>query len=164
MKRPLLFFFFVCYTAAAIYSVGRTGSGVASPKAAFKTAFKPSRLVSNRVLLTTSKLPAMVQFYNEVFAADLQPVEPERAGVLDCQQGALSEVTFVLCSTQTGKPKTVLQRAPLRFTVSDLAEARRRVEAAGGEIENELDEPPADGPLTVRDPDGNLLELIPTSK
>lgn len=164
MKRPLLFLFFVCYAAAAIYSVGRTGSGAAPHKATFKITFKPSRLISNRVLLTTSKLPAMVEFYNEVFAADLQPVEPERAGLLDCQQGALSGVTFVLCSTQNGKTKTVLQRAPMRFTVSDLAEARRRVEAAGGAIEPELEEPLAEGPLSARDPDGNPLELIQTSK
>ena len=164
MKRPLLFFFFVCYTAAAIYSVGRTGSGAAPHTTTFKTVFKPSRLVSNRLLLTTSKLPAMVQFYNEVFSAELQPVEPERAGVLDCQQGTLSGVTFVLCSTQNGKTKTALQRAPLRFTVSDLAEARRRVETAGGEIESELENEAAEGPLTVRDPDGNPLELTQVNK
>lgn len=160
MKRPLLFLFFVCYAAAAIYSVGRTGSSAAK----FKATFKPPRLTSNRLMLTTSDLPAMVRFYNEVFAADLQPVEPERAGVLDCQQGNLSGVTFVLCSTQKGKAKVIAQRVPLRFTVSDLAEARQRVEIAGGQVEDDAVEQAETGTVTVRDPDGNPLELIQQNK
>jgi predicted enzyme related to lactoylglutathione lyase len=159
MNRPLLFLFFVCYTAAAIYSVGRTGS---SATTTFKATFKPTRLVSNRVLLTTGNMDTMTQFYNEVFKADLQPSEEEEMSALACQQGALSGVPFLLCPG--AKPKAAQARPPLRFAVSDLAEAKRRIEAAGGEVANKAAEADDEKLTLMRDPDGNAIELIQMSK
>lgn len=164
MKRPLLFLFFVAYIAAAVYSVGRTSSG----PPAFKASLQPQRATLNRVMLATGRMEAMVHFYNEVFAADLQPVEAEKAGSFACQQGTLSGVRLVLCPNQTApqvaKARADQQRPQWRFAVSDLAEALHSVEKAGGKVPAQRDEQFGDQPVTVRDPDGNLIEFTQTNQ
>lgn len=158
MRRPLLFLFFVAYIAAAVYSIGRTGPQLASPNKTYKASFKPGRLSLNRVTLTTANLPALAHFYNEVFHADLQPNEQADDAALACQSGALSGVRFLLCPATNTKSK-LPKPAPWRFQVTDIAAAIKAVENAGGTIEGEITERIGAKFITVRDPDGNALEL-----
>jgi predicted enzyme related to lactoylglutathione lyase len=160
MKGSLLLFIVLGYIAVAVYSVGKSGHSTASRV----TAFSATPMTLNRLTLATTKMAAMVQFYNQVFEAGLQPTNQYSASAPVFYEGNLAGVSLLLCPNEVAKVKTAQNRHQLRFAVSDLEEAIRRVQAAGGKVDGRIVEQAGEKLIAVRDPDGNTIEFVQSGK
>lgn len=155
MKGLFITFALFAYAGMAAYSLGTMKTRASS--SAVKPAAKPAPKTAPRVTLVTANLARMADFYNEVFAADLQPLDNSAT---PNYQGSLSGQMLMLAPKQNARSKT--QRQRLNVEVSDLAETLVRVATNGGTVDGKVIETETEKRLSVRDPDGNLIELTQT--
>ena len=151
MKRLFVTLALFTYAGMAAYSLGTMNTRASS--SLVKSVAKPTPKATPRIMLVTANLSALADFYNEVFAADLQPLDESAA---PNYQGKLGGRTLVLAPKQNGiKP----QRQRLSVEVTDIAETLLRVTTTGGTVDGKMVETETEKRLVVRDPDGNLIEL-----
>jgi len=105
-----------------------------------------TRVVS--VALRVHDLEAMRAFYRDVFGADLRPVQ---VGPLGCWFGPCAGLLLKLVPLRDAPDPTGYPLHQLGVEVGDPAATVARALACGGR---------AEGPLCVRDPDGNTVELV----
>jgi predicted enzyme related to lactoylglutathione lyase len=158
MKGIFVFFAMLTYAGMAVYSIGTMPSGSAAT-----TAYAVNRLATksaSRITLTTANTTAMVNFYNEVFNADLQPVATDDRQAVNAYQGNLAGAQLLLYPRQGARSRNEQYRRQLRVEVVDLEETAQLIAAFGGRIESRPMENSQARRMLVRDPDGNIIQLI----
>ncbi len=112
----------------------------------------------DRVTIAVNDVPAMVDFYNTVFGADLLPVEP--GGEFTFYTGKLGQLELFFCPNLITQIVAEKNRQQLRFVVSDVEQTIAAGVRAGGKKLGDIqaaDRAVAGG---LSDPDGNSIELI----
>jgi predicted enzyme related to lactoylglutathione lyase len=152
MKGLFVIFALFTYIGMAAYSLGtmktRASSSAVKPSFALPTKAAP------RITLATTNLSALADFYNEVFGADLRPLNQSSTPTY---RGDLGGQTLLLSSKQNVRGKQPRQR--LNVEVIDIEQFVARVKLHGGTIDGKVIETETEKRLVVRDPDGNLIEL-----
>jgi predicted enzyme related to lactoylglutathione lyase len=110
-----------------------------------------------QITLAAIDTPAMVRFYDAVFAADLQPVA---AYGTTLYRGTLSGVAFVICPNDLADVDARQSRHQYTYTVPNLADTVALALAEGGTI-HQAARPDASPPTTILlDPDGNSIVFV----
>ena len=110
--------------------------------------------------LTTAAIhiERMVEFYNAVFDARLQPTV--HIGEEQFYGGKLNDLELTLCPNNIAGVVAEQNRQQFRFDVDDLDEVMRRgLENHGREI-NPIDEYKGAKVASLADPDGNTIEFV----
>ncbi len=107
--------------------------------------------------LATINMPAMKNFYEAVFNADLQA---QALFGTTLYAGKLGDLGFVLCPNEIAGVKAERNRHQLRFSVNDIAAIMRSALANGATRLNEIVEQDGVQLAAVRDPDGNSIEFM----
>lgn len=116
----------------------------------------PESLVQlTQMTLATTRTAEMVKFYDTLFGTELQPTEAYGTTLYN---GNLSGIPLVICPNEIAGVEAEQSRHQLAFRVPDLAAILFQVEAAGGSIETAMTDPLIQA--TLRDPDGNTIEVI----
>ncbi len=110
-----------------------------------------------RVTVATTRMSAMVRFYNDVFHARMKEVD---IGGVAMQLGHVAGIEVLLCPNDVSKVKAELNRHMLRVRVGDFDAALRRVRGSGGTVDAAPVLMSGERVVAVRDPDGNTIELI----
>jgi predicted enzyme related to lactoylglutathione lyase len=110
-----------------------------------------------QITLAAIDIPAMVQFYNATFGADLQPVP---AFDTTLYRGSLHNVTFVICPNELAGVQAQQSRHQFSYAVLDLMATVERAVGAGGVVfeEDQAGDSPAS--VTILDPDGNSMVFV----
>lgn len=111
--------------------------------------------------LATNNMPAMTNFYDAVFNAELQT--QARFGTT-LYEGRLGDLRLVLCPNEIAGVKAEQNRHQLRFGVKDIAATMRLALANGATLLNEVVEQDGVQLAAVRDPDGNSIEFMQAGK
>ena len=114
------------------------------------------------VIFTTERLNEMVAFYKEILGLAL---EPEEHGELDRHYGVnLGNLHFAIHPLSSfDEAKTGNSSAKIAFQVDSLSEYVARLEANGYKCEREPHDEGFGPVASLRDPDGNLIELVELS-
>jgi len=152
MKGLFVIFALFTYIGMAAYSLGTMKTRASS--SAVKPAFAPTTKAAPRITLVTANLSALADFYNEVFGADLRPLDQSSTPTY---RGDLGGQPLLLSSKQNARGKQARQR--LNVEVTDIDQFLARVTAHSGTIDGKVIETETEKRLVVRDPDGNLIEL-----
>ena len=153
MKGLFIIFALLTYTGMAVYSLGTMKTRASSSAA--KSAVIPATKAAPRITLVTANLTAMTDFYNEVFGAGLRPLD---RSATPNYQGDLGGQTLLLSPKQSARVKQLRQR--MSVEVTNIDQFLVRVATHGGAINGKVSETETEKRLVVRDPDGNLIELI----
>jgi predicted enzyme related to lactoylglutathione lyase len=113
-----------------------------------------------RITLATTRMAAMVRFYNDVFHARMKEVD---IGGVTMQLGHIAGIELLLCPNDVSKVKADLNRHMLRVRVGDFDAAVRRVQGSGGSLDAAPVSMSGERVVAVRDPDGNTIELVTDS-
>lgn len=152
MKALFVIFALFTYIGMAAYSLGTMKTRASSSAA--KSSFASTTKAAPRITLVTANPSALADFYNEVFGADLRPLDQSSTPTY---RGDLGGQTLLLSSKQNTRGKQPRQR--LNVEVTDIDRFLARVTAHGGTIDSKVIETETEKRLVVRDPDGNLIEL-----
>jgi catechol 2,3-dioxygenase-like lactoylglutathione lyase family enzyme len=110
-----------------------------------------------RVTVATTRMPAMVRFYNEVFHARMK--ETDIGGVV-MHIGYVAGVELLLCPNDISKVKADLNRHMLRVRVGDFDDVLKRVRGNGGTVDAAPVMMSGERIVAIRDPDGNTIEIV----
>jgi predicted enzyme related to lactoylglutathione lyase len=113
-----------------------------------------------RITVATTRMSAMVRFYNDVFHARMKEVE---IGGVTMHLGYVAGVELLLCPNDVSKVKADLNRHMLRLRVGDFDAALKRVQGSGGTVDAAPVLMSGERVVAVRDPDGNTIELVTNS-
>lgn len=113
-----------------------------------------------RVTVATTRMDAMVRFYNEVFHARMKEVE---FGGVTMQLGHVAGVELLLCPNDVSQVRAERNRHMLRVRVGDFDDVLKRVRGSGGEVDAAPIMTSGERIVAVRDPDGNTIELVTSS-
>jgi predicted enzyme related to lactoylglutathione lyase len=102
-----------------------------------------------QLTLSAEQVTEMVDFYNRLFAADLQPAA---AYGTTLYHGQLHGLPFLICPNTLANVNAAQNRHQFTYTVSDLTVAMQRAQDAGGLVMQR-----DTNTLTVLDPDGNSI-------
>ncbi len=153
MKGLFIIFALFTYAGMAVYSLGtmktRASSSALKPASGLATKAAP------RITLMTANLTVMTDFYNEVFGADLRPLD---RSATPNYQGDLGGQTLLLSPKQNARGKQPRQH--MSVEVSDIAKTLVRAASNGGTVDGKVSETKTEKRLVIRDPDGNLIELM----
>jgi predicted enzyme related to lactoylglutathione lyase len=152
MKGLFVIFAFLTYAGMAVYSLGTLKTRASSSAA--KPAFSLATKAEPRITLVTANLAVLADFYNEVFGAELRPLDQSAT---PSYQGDLGGRLLVLSPKQNARGKQ--QRQRMSVEVSDIAKTLTRVATNGGTVDGKVLETATEKRLVVRDPDGNPIEL-----
>lgn len=106
----------------------------------------------DKVTIATRDTEAMLGFYERVLGVVVRRAEP-------VSSGTLAELAFVFCPREIAGVDAEQNTIQLRFVVPDLEESVRRALAAGGRVIDPVAESGGRRTASVRDPDGNSVEL-----
>jgi len=110
-----------------------------------------------RITVATTRMSAMVRFYNDVFHARMKEVD---VGGVTMQLGNVAGIEILLCPNDVSKVKADLNRHMLRVRVGDFDAALKRVRGSGGTVDATPVLMSGERVVAVRDPDGNTIELV----
>lgn len=112
----------------------------------------------DRITVAVNNMPAMVHFYNAVFAAGLMLADPHSE--FDFHVGRLGPLELFFCPNSITQIEAEKNRQQLRVVVEDVHEAIAIAVAAGGQKLGEIHV--TNGAIVggISDPDGNSIELI----
>ena len=153
MKGLFVIFALFTYAGMAAYSLGTMKTRASS--SAMKPAFGLATKAGPSITLVTANLPVMTDFYNEVFGADLRPLDQSAT---PNYQGDLGGQVLRLSPKQNARGNQPRQR--MSVDVDNIAQMSVRVVSNGGRINGKVIETETEKRLVVRDPDGNLIELM----
>ncbi len=102
----------------------------------------------DKVVIAVGKPEAMAKFYTEVFGAKLQGMAMQGTTLYS---GTLGNLELVLCPKEIAGIQADQNTIQLRFVVHDVAKTMEAAVKAGGQ---KIDAG------SIRDPDGNSMELI----
>jgi predicted enzyme related to lactoylglutathione lyase len=112
----------------------------------------------DRITIAITQMDAMVAFYNGLFDAGLQPLEPMNG--FQFYGGKLAGIDLLFCPNEIAGVVAEQNRHQFRFVVDDVDALRLKASQLGGGM---LD----DGRVTttsksgsVSDPEGNTIEFI----
>ncbi len=106
-----------------------------------------------RIVFAVTDMPSMVDFYNHVFDADLQPVgEPQP---LQFYRGTLAGIDVLFCPNEIAKVVAESTRHQLCLLVDDLQGTINTAIAHGGVQTGAIE----NGVTAICDPEGNSIEL-----
>jgi predicted enzyme related to lactoylglutathione lyase len=108
--------------------------------------------------IAASELERMVEFYNAVFDARLQPTV--HIGDQQFYGGKLNDLEFVLCPNSIAGVVAEQNRQQFRFAVDDLEAVMHRGLANHGREINPIDEYKGAKVASMADPDGNTIEFV----
>lgn len=118
---------------------------------------QPSSVLALRgVTIAAVNMPAMVDFYDTLFNADLEPFEGFGTVLY---RGQMAGFPFLLCPNEILGIEADKNRIQLSFTVSDLEAMLVMVQAQGGAQIQPISEQPGRKLCGIIDPDGNTIEL-----
>ena len=117
---------------------------------------QPQAVALRGITIAAENVGAMVQFYNRLFDANLEPFEG--FGTI-LYGGQLAGLAFLLCPNEILGIQADKNRVQLSFMVSDLAAAIAMAEANGGARIQPISEQPGRRLCGIVDPDGNTIEL-----
>lgn len=118
---------------------------------------QPSSVLALRgITIAALNMPAMVDFYDTLFDADLEPFE---AFGTVLYRGLLAGFPFLLCPNDILGIEADKNRIQLSFTVSDLEGMLELVHVHGGAQIQPISEQPGRRLCGIIDPDGNTIEL-----
>jgi len=113
------------------------------------------------ITLATTNMPAMVKFYDTVFATNLQAM-PMFGTTL--YQGKIGNVSLLLCPNEIARADARQNRHQLRFVVADVGSTMRLALEAGATLLNDISDQDGEKIGSVRDPDGNSIEFSQSAK
>lgn len=113
-----------------------------------------------RVTVATTRMTAMMRFYNEVFHARMKEVD---IGGVTMQMGQVAGVELLLCPNDVSQVKADLNRHMLRVRVGDFDDVLKRVRGNGGTVDAAPVMMSGERIVAIRDPDGNTIELVTNS-
>lgn len=117
---------------------------------------QPRPVALRGITIAAVNVAPMVQFYNALFDADLQPFEGFGTVLFG---GQLAGFLFLLCPNEILGIEADKNRIQLSFTVSNLDAAIEMTEANGGAQIQPISEQPGRRLCGIVDPDGNTIEL-----
>lgn len=118
---------------------------------------QPSSVLALRgITIAAVNMPAMVDFYDTLFDADLEPFEGFGTVLY---RGQMAGFPFLLCPNEILGIVADKNRIQLSFTVSDLEAMLELVAAHGGAQIQPISEQPGRKLCGIIDPDGNTIEL-----
>jgi catechol 2,3-dioxygenase-like lactoylglutathione lyase family enzyme len=79
-------------------------------------------------------------------------------------QGKLGGISLLLCPNEIARAEAKQNRHQWRFAVNDVAETMRLALANGATLLNEVSVHEGAKIASVRDPDGNSIEFVQTTK
>lgn len=115
-----------------------------------------STLALRGITIAAVNVQAMVDFYNALFDAELEPFEG--FGTI-LYGGQLAGLPFLLCPNEILGIEADKNRIQLSFTVSELETFVEEVLARGGAQIQPISEQPGRRLCGIADPDGNTIEL-----
>ncbi|MCA1584336.1 MAG: VOC family protein [Acidobacteria bacterium] len=113
-----------------------------------------------RITVATTRMNAMVRFYNDVFHARMKEVD---IGGITMQTGYVAGLELLLCPNQVSRVRADLNRHMLRVRVGDFDALLKRVRGSGGTVDAAPIMTSGERIVSVRDPDGNTIELVTSS-
>ncbi|MFN2446481.1 MAG: VOC family protein [Vicinamibacterales bacterium] len=113
-----------------------------------------------RITVATTRMNAMVRFYNDVFHARMKEVD---VGGITMQTGHVAGLELLLCPNQVSRVRADLNRHMLRVRVGDFDALLKRVRGSGGTVDAAPIMTSGERIVSVRDPDGNTIELVTSS-
>ena len=116
-----------------------------------------SRYTLSQITLAATNTLAMVDFYRDVFESDLHPIA---AYGTTLYRGTLAGVTLLLCPNEIAGVQADQNRHQLTIAVPDLRATLQRVRESGGTLDAAAAEETSNTAASIRDPDGNTIELI----
>lgn len=112
---------------------------------------------TTQITLATTETNAMVDFYNAVFAMNLQPVDVYGTTLY---RADLQGVRFVLCPNSLAGVEAQKSRHQFTYTVTNLTDTTARALAAGGTLYEQLPVDATPTSTTLLDPDGNSVVFL----
>jgi predicted enzyme related to lactoylglutathione lyase len=104
-----------------------------------------------------TNMPAMLQFYNTLFHADLQPFS--RFGTT-LYRGQLAGFSLLFCPNELLGIQAKKNRQQLNFSVPDIEKFVALATANGGAQMQPIHEEAGKKSCGITDPDGNSLEIM----
>ncbi len=108
--------------------------------------------------VAASNMPAMVSFYNAVFAAGLKP--SVHIGDEQFYAGTLCGMQLTLCPNRIAGVVAEQNRQQFRFQVADIEAVMRAGLANHGSKINPIEEYKGAKVASLADPDGNTIEFV----
>ena len=108
--------------------------------------------------ISATHIERMVEFYNAVFGAGLQPTV--HIGDEQFYGGKLNDLELTLCPNSIAGVVAEQNRQQFRFDVDDLEAVMRRGLANHGREINPIDEYKGAKVASLADPDGNTIEFV----
>ncbi len=112
----------------------------------------------DRITIAANDMASMVRFYNAVFDADLELVDP--ASEFPFHVGELGELQLLLCPNILTQIEATKNRQQLRVVVDDIQETIAVAVNAGGQKLGDIHATDEAIVAGICDPDGNSIELI----
>ncbi len=109
----------------------------------------------DRLTVATTNTEEMIQFYNAVFNARLEPIPGS-----PLYRGQLSGLELVFCPNTIVGIQAKKNRIQLRLIIDDLETIVRYAASNGGGVYGERMEEKAQIGWGIHDPDGNSIELM----
>ncbi len=106
-----------------------------------------------RIVFAITDMPKMVEFYNQVFDMNLQPVGEPKA--LQFYSGTLAGIDVLFCPNEIAKVVAENTRHQLCLQVDDLQSTIDDAIAHGGTQTGAIE----NGIAAIWDPEGNSIEL-----
>jgi predicted enzyme related to lactoylglutathione lyase len=132
----------------AFLAIAQSGAAAAQSRDDYQLA---------RVTVATTRMSAMVRFYNDVFHARMKEVD---IGGVTMQLGYVAGIELLLCPNDVSKVQADLNRHMLRVRVGDFDAALKRVRGSGGTVDATPVVMSGERVVAIRDPDGNTIELV----
>ncbi len=112
----------------------------------------------DRITLAITKMDSMVAFYNAVFDAALQPLEPMNG--FKFYRGKLAGIELLFCPNEIAEVVAERNRHQLRFVVHDVDGMRLKAIQSGGAVLDDETVSATRKSGSISDPEGNTIELI----
>lgn len=112
----------------------------------------------DRITIAITKMDAMVAFYNGLFDAGLQPLEPMNG--FQFYRGKLAGIDLLFCPNEIAEVVAERNRHQFRFVVNDVDALRLKAVQLGGSTLDDESVTPTTKSGSVSDPEGNTIELM----
>ncbi len=107
----------------------------------------------DKITIATKDTDRMIDFYTKTFGAELKKRDPISGGTIGNMQ-------IVLCPRDVAGVKAEQNTIQLRFVVADIEKTFKAALEAGGTKIDAITKAGKQTIASVRDPDGNSIELI----
>ncbi len=110
-------------------------------------------LTIDKITIATKDTDKMIAFYTKTFGAEIKKGDPISGGKIGTLQ-------IVLCPREVAGVKAEQNTIQLRFVVADIEKTVKAAFEAGGTKIDPITDSGTAKHASVRDPDGNSIELI----